>query len=147
MLQDLKIKYLRGSEKFGELKYVLEKSDWIDLRNAEDVHLKQFEATLIPLGVAIALPYGYEAILAPRSSTFSKYGILQANSIGIIDETYCGDDDEWKLSVWATRDIDIPAGTRICQFRILEHQPSLHFIKVDTLANPSRGGFGSTGEV
>jgi len=119
--------------------------DWIDLRSRERIELKEGEHYLIPLGAAIELPKGYEAIVAPRSSAFKRYGFLQTNSIGVIDESYCGDDDEWLLSVYATRDAVIEKYDRICQFRLFEHQPELSFSEVETFENDSRGGFGSTG--
>ena len=121
-------------------------SDWVDLYTAEDVHLEKGWFKLIPLNVAIQLPEGYEALVVPRSSTFKKYGILQANSIGVIDETYCGDNDQWMFPVYAARETNIEKGTRICQFRVFKHQPEIEFITVDTLGNEDRGGFGSTGE-
>lgn len=120
--------------------------DWIDLRVAEDTHLKSGEFKLIHLGVSIALPAGYEALVIPRSSTFMKYGILQANSVGLIDETYCGDNDEWMFPAYATREIAIPKNTRICQFRLFKHQPQVMFIEIDHLSDEDRGGFGSSGE-
>ena len=97
------------------------------------------------MGVAMQLPQGYEAILAPRSSTFKRYGLLQSNSIGIIDSTYNGDDDIWCMPVVATKDIYIPKGTRICQFRIQKEQPKIHFVSVPSLGNENRNGFGSSG--
>lgn len=121
--------------------------DWVDLRVAEDTHLKPNEFKLIPLGVAMCLPPSYEALVIPRSSTFKKYGIIQANSIGLIDETYCGDNDQWHFPAYATREVLIPKNTRICQFRIIEHQPLLEFIETKQLSNDDRGGFGSTGEI
>nr|DAF24453.1 MAG TPA: dUTPase [Caudoviricetes sp.] len=123
----------------------ISKGDWIDLRLAETVTLKKGEYQLLSLGVSIQLPKGYEALVAPRSSTFKNYGILLANSIGIIDETYCGDDDIWRFPALATRDITIPADTRIAQFRIIKHQPKIEFIIADKLSNSNRGGIGSTG--
>ena len=126
--------------------YVDGKSDWIDLRAAEEVALKAGEFKLIPLGVAMALPEGYEAHLAPRSSTFKNYGILQTNSIGVVDWSYRGDNDEWRMPVYATRDVTIEKGARICQFRIVENQPKLNFVRVEHLEGPDRGGFGSTGK-
>ena len=107
------------------------------------LHAGDFQ--LIPLGVAIALPEGYEAHLAPRSSTFKNFGILQTNSVGVVDYSYRGDGDQWRMPVYATRDVTIPKGARICQFRIVENQPALKFVKVETLGGPDRGGFGSTG--
>lgn len=119
--------------------------DWIDLRAAEDVTMRAGEYKLIPLGVAVELPKGFEAIMAPRSSTFKYFGIICANSIGVIDESYKGDNDEWNFPAIALRDTVIHANERICQFRIIEHQPSLRFVAVDTLGNADRGGIGSTG--
>jgi dUTP pyrophosphatase len=142
-LKIIKIKYVKdGMEKIVQI----DKGDWIDLRVAEDIHLEAGEFKLIPLGVAMALPPNYEALLIPRSSTFKKYGIIQTNSIGLIDETYCGDNDEWLLPVYATRAVTIPKNTRICQFRILKHQPLVAFAEVEHLSETDRGGFGSTGE-
>lgn len=125
---------------------ILSGGDWIDLRIAEDVTLEAGEFKLIPLGVAMMLPKGYEALVIPRSSTFKKYGIIQANSVGLIDETYCGNNDEWHFPAYATRDIKIPKNTRICQFRIIEHQPLVDIVEVTELSEINRGGFGSTGE-
>lgn len=124
----------------------IKNGDWIDLRTAEDVTLKQGEVTLIPLGVAMELPSGYEALIIPRSSTFLKHGIIQTNSVGLIDESYCGGNDEWKFPALAMRDTMIHKNTRICQFRIIEHQPSIYFHEVQHLNGNDRGGFGSTGE-
>ena len=123
----------------------IEQGDWIDLRAAETILIVKGEFKYIPLGVAIQLPEGYEAIVAPRSSLFKRRGIIMTNSIGIMDESYCGDNDEWKFPAYATRDTLIPKGERICQFRIVKHQPEIKFEMVDTLGNPDRGGYGSTG--
>lgn len=139
----IRIRYL--SDAVDRLAYIDGKSDWIDLRAAETVSMKRGEHALIPLGVAMALPKGYEAIIAPRSSAFRRYGILQTNSIGVVDETFCGNGDEWKLPVYATRDCRIEANDRIAQFRVLEHQPSVVFEECGTLRGEDRGGFGSTG--
>ena len=139
----IRIRYL--SDGIEKLRYIDGKSDWIDLRCAETVELKAGEFRLLPLGVAMALPQGYEAHIAPRSSTFRNYGILQTNSVGVVDESYCGDEDEWKLPVYATRDCHIEQNDRIAQFRIVEHQPAIRFEECETLGNASRGGFGSTG--
>lgn len=140
---EIKIKYLRDIEKIK----LIDVGNWIDLRSAEDITMKAGEYRLIPLGVAMELPYGYEALVAPRSSTFRKYGITLVNSIGIIDESYKGDDDEWNFLAYAVRDTVIPKNERICQFRIIEHQPSIKFVEVETLGNPNRGGIGSTGRM
>ncbi len=140
---DIKIKYLRGVNEIERFNT----GDWVDLRCAESTIMKAGEYKLIPLGVAMELPHGYEALVAPRSSTFKKYGILLANSIGIIDEAYCGDQDEWHFPAYAVKDTVIPKNERICQFRIIKHQPLFHLKKVDHLGNENRGGFGSTGRV
>ena len=121
------------------------KSDWIDLRAAEDVVLKKGEFKIISLGVSMKLPDGYEAHLSPRSSTFKKWGIIQVNSVGVIDNSYSGDDDIWGLPVYATRDTEIHLNDRICQFRIMKKQDVLDFKEADHLSDNSRGGFGSTG--
>lgn len=142
-LKIIKIKYVKNGMKKIEQ---IDKGDWIDLRTAEDIHLEAGEFKLIPLGVAMSLPTDYEALLIPRSSTFKKYGIIQTNSIGLIDESYCGDNDEWLLPVLSTRPVDIPKNTRICQFRIFKHQPTITLVEVEHLSDTDRCGFGSTGE-
>ena len=121
------------------------KGSCVDLRCAEDIEMKKGEFKLIPLGVSMKLPKGYEAYVIPRSSTFSRYGLIMTNSVGCIDESYCGDNDQWMMPVYATRDTVIHANDRICQFRIAKHQSYLDFIEVDSLGSDSRGGFGSTG--
>lgn len=138
----IKIKY--HTDKIGKIEAAHD-GEWIDLKNAEDISLKTGDFTIVNLGVSMELPYGYEAILAPRSSTFKKYGLIQTNSIGVIDYLYNGDFDCWGWAVYATRDIEIPAGTRLCQFRIQKQQPAIEFVEVDSLENEARGGFGSTG--
>lgn len=140
------IKILYHNKDIKELEYIDGKSDWIDLRAAEDVHLEQFEFKLIDLGVSVKLPEGYEMIIAPRSSTFKNFGILQTNSIGVVDESYCGRDDVLKMPVLAMRATDIHVNDRICQFRIIKHQPQIEFEVVDDLTSESRGGIGSTGK-
>ena len=122
------------------------KGDWIDLYAAESVDLKQGELKLISLGVSMEIPEGYEALVAPRSSTPKNFGIMCANSVGIIDNTYCGDNDIWQFPAYAIRDTHIEKGDRICQFRLIENQPSITFIPVTHLNNESRGGIGSTGK-
>lgn len=142
-VKTINIKYVKeGMNKIE----ILSGGDWIDLRIAEDVTLEAGEFKLIPLGVAMMLPKGYEALVIPRSSTFKKYGIIQSNSVGLIDETYCGNNDEWHFPAYATRNINIPKNTRICQFRIIEHQPPVGIVEVTELSEVNRGGFGSTGE-
>lgn len=128
------------------------KSDWIDLRCSKDIVLRPFEFTIIPLGVAMQLPEGYEALLLPRSSTFKKYQLLQTNSMGVIDEKYAGDNDEWgmpviHLALPPSDVVIVPRGERICQFRIVHHQPDVHFIHAEHLSQTDRGGFGSTGRI
>ena len=123
----------------------ISKGDWIDLRAHGDYKLHLEELALIRLGVAMELPDGYEAIIAPRSSTPKNFGIIQANSIGVIDNSYCGDDDEWGMFVMALRDTVIHDGDRIAQFRIQKNQPDFDFEFVNSLGNPNRGGWGSTG--
>ncbi len=119
--------------------------DLIDLRCAEDTVIKKGELKLIPLGIAMELPKGYEAHVYPRSSTYKKHKILLSNSVGIIDESYCGDNDQWCFPAYATEDTFIEKNTRICQFRIFEHQPAIEFEEVEVLGNSDRGGIGSTG--
>ena len=143
-MEEIKVKYFVDG--IDELCAVAGKSDWIDLHAAEEVTLKAGEFRLIPLGVAMALPEGYEAHIVPRSSTFKNYGILQTNSMGVVDCSYCGDNDQWRMPVYATRDVTIEKNARICQFRIMKNQPELCFIRVEHLDGPDRGGFGSTGK-
>ncbi len=143
-MKNIKVKYF--SREIEKLRYIDEKSDWIDLRAAERVELKAGEFKLIPLGIGMELPGGYEAHVVPRSSTFKNFGILQTNSMGVIDETYCGDNDQWFFPAFAVRDTVINMNDRICQFRIMEHQPKLEFIETDRLGSEDRGGHGSTGK-
>ena len=139
---DIKIKYFTEEiEKIAPIS----KGDWIDLRASQKVELKAGEFKLIPLGVAMQLPRGYEAHVCPRSSTFKNFGVIQTNSMGIIDNSYCGDNDQWFFPAFALRDTVINVNDRICQFRIMENQPQLQFITVDSLGNEDRGGHGSTG--
>ena len=120
--------------------------DWIDLRSAEDVELKAGDFKLISLGVSMELPKGYEAHIVPRRSTFKKWGIIQTKHQEVIDESYNGDNDIWKYPVYALRDTVIHKNDRICQFRIMEHQPTVEFEEVDKLEGSDRGGFGITGK-
>lgn len=124
---------------------MIEKGDWCDLRSAENVVLKKFESVKISLGVSMELPFGYEAHIAPRSSTFSKWGVMLVNSFGVIDESYRGNGDIWRAEFFATRDGSIDFNDRILQFRIIEKQPRLKFTEVDNLSSNNRGGFGTTG--
>lgn len=139
----IRIKY--HSDQIDRLTYIGGKSDWIDLRAAEEVSMQAGDFRVIDLGVSVQLPAGYEMIIAARSSTFKNYGLIQTNAIGVIDESYCGDDDHLRWACYATRDTVVHVNDRICQFRILEHQPAISFEEVETLGNKARGGFGSTG--
>ena len=137
----IKVKYHADIDRIQKINI----GDWIDLRASEDIELKNGEFKIIPLGVSMQLPKGYEALVVPRSSTFKNFGIISANSIGVIDNSYCGDEDEWKYPVYATRDVTIHRNERICQFRIMKKQPKFKFKFVLHLGKVSRGGFGSTG--
>ena len=142
-METIKIKYFdQGIEKIEKIT----KGDWIDLRSAETVALKKGEYYLIRLGVGMILPDGYEAHIVPRSSTPSRFGIMCANSVGIIDNSYSGDADEWMFPAVAIRDTVILKNDRICQFRIVKNQPEIVFNEVDHLGENSRGGIGSTGK-
>ena len=140
----IKIEY--HSDEIERLKYIDGKSDWVDLRAAENVKLKKGEFRLIHLGVAMQLPKGYEAHIIPRSSTYKNFGIIQANHMGLIDESYAGPEDWFYMPVIALRDTEININDRICQFRIEKHQPQLFFEEVEELEAPNRGGIGSTGK-
>ena len=143
-MQNIKVKYF--TENIEKLAYIDGKSDWIDLRASEEVTLHAGDFAFIPLGVAMQSPDGFEAHLAPRSSTFATWGILQVNSVGVIDGSYCGDNDMWKMPVYATRDTVIHVNDRIAQFRIMKNQPKINFEQVEHLEGKDRGGFGSTGK-
>ena len=143
-METIRIKYLTDS--IEKLTYIDGKSDWIDLRASEEVSLKAGDFALIPLGVAMELPKGYEAHIVPRSSTFKTWGLLQTNSMGVVDSSYCGDNDMWRMPVYATRDVVVHVNDRIAQFRIMENQPALVFEETKHLGNSDRGGFGSTGK-
>lgn len=137
----IKIRYAEDIEKIKQL----DKSDWIDLRSAEDVDMKAGDFKLISLGVAMELPEGCEAHVLPRSSTFKNFGILMTNSTGIIDCSYKGNNDIWRFPALAMRDTHISKGDRICQFRVVRNQPPIEFDEVEFLENPDRNGIGSTG--
>ena len=144
MAEQIKIQY--KDETIERLKYIDGKSDWIDLRAAERIELKQGEFKLIPLGVAMQLPKGYEAHIVPRSSTYKNFGIIQTNHTGIVDESYSGPNDWWYMPAYALRDTVIEKNDRICQFRIEKHQPEVVFEEVEALTGQDRGGIGSTGK-
>lgn len=143
-MEQIKIKYFDKDmpklEKIGG-----NKSDWVDLRTVEDIDMKAGEFKLISLGVAMHIPDGYEAHIVPRSSTFKNYEIIQTNHFGVIDNSYCGDNDVWMFPAYALRDTHINKYDRICQFRIVKKQPPIMFKEVETLGNKDRGGIGSTG--
>ncbi len=145
IMKKIKIRYV--SDQIEKLTYIDGKSDWIDLRAAEDVTLKAGEFKLISLGVCMQLPKGYEAHIVPRSSTYKNFGVIQANHMGVVDGSYCGNNDIWRFPALAMRDTEIHVGDRICQFRIMENQPKIVFEEVESLDGADRGGFGSTGIV
>ena len=142
-MEEIKIKYHADIEHIKKI----EQGDWIDLRAAEDVALKFLESKVISLGVSMELPDEYEANVAPRSSTFKNFGIIMTNGIGIIDNSYCGNDDIWMIPALCLKQEGtvIHKGDRICQFRIVKKQPEIRFTEVDNLNGKTRGGFGSTG--
>jgi dUTP pyrophosphatase len=139
---EIKIKYF--DESLVKIEKV-EKGDWVDLRCAKNMQFEKGKFYLVPLGIAMEIPEGYEAHLAPRSSTYKNWGVLQTNSIGVIDNSYCGDNDQWFMPVFATRSSIINKNDRICQFRIIEKMPEVSFVEVKALENKDRGGHGSTG--
>lgn len=140
-VKTIKIKYFTDIEHIEKIS----QGDWIDLRAAETVSLSKGEFKLISLGVGMILPDGYEAHIVPRSSTFKKFHVIQTNHMGIIDNSYCGEQDEWKFPALAVEDTIINKNDRICQFRIVKKQPEIVFEQVEKLSDTSRGGFGSTG--
>lgn len=144
IIKNIQIKYF--TDEIEKLTYIDGKSDWIDLRAAKEMELKAGQYAMIPLGVAMKLPEGYEAHIVPRSSTYKNFGLIQTNHMGVVDESYCGDNDQWHMPVYALRDTVIHVNDRICQFRIMEHQPKIVFEEVEALSAPDRGGFGSTGK-
>ena len=139
---ELKIKYhVDHAVRIGELV----QGDWVDLRSAEKVYMYKGDFMYISLGISVEIPKGYEMHIVPRSSTYKKFGVIQANHMGIIDNSYCGDNDIICFPAIAMRDTVIGFGDRICQFRLMKNQEPLEFVEVDTLGNPDRGGLGSTG--
>ena len=122
-------------------------SDWIDLRAAETVEMRAGEFRIISLGVSMKLPDGYEAHIAPRSSTYKKWGVLQTNSVGVIDNSFSGNNDIWGFPALAMRDTIIHKGDRICQFRLYKRMEPVTFVEVEQMEDSDRGGFGSSGAV
>ena len=143
MKKKIKIKYF--DKTIDKIKKI-DVGDWIDLRVVGTHELKKGEFKLLPLGVAMKLPKGYEAHVVPRSSTFKNYKIISTNHQGVIDERYCGDTDQWFFPAYALEDTVINHNDRICQFRIMKKQPAIVFEEVEELKDQSRGGFGSTGK-
>lgn len=142
-METIQIKYFDNEiDKIEKVSY----GDWIDLRAAETVEMKAGDFKLIKLGVGMILPDGYEANIVPRSSTYKNYGVIQTNHFAVIDNSYCGDDDQWRFPAYALRDTVIHKNDRICQFRINKVQPEITFVEVEHLKDKSRGGFGSTGK-
>lgn len=142
-MEKIKIKYF--DKNIDKIKKI-NKGDWVDLRSAETIYLKKGEFRLIPLGVGMELPDGYEANIAPRSSTYKNFKVLQTNSFAVIDNSYSGDNDQWLYPVIAMEDTTINKNDRICQFRINKIQPEIEFEEVEHLDETNRGGFGSTGK-
>lgn len=143
-METIKIKYF--DNEINKIEKI-SKGDLIDLRAAETVEMKKGEFRLIKLGVGMKLPDGYKANIYPRSSTYKNFGIILANSVGQIDNSYSGDNDEWKFPAIALRDTIIHKNDRICQFEIQKIQPEIKFVEVEHLDAESRGGIGSTGTV
>ena len=139
---EIKVKY---HNKKLEKVASIQGGDWIDLRAAERVEMKAGDFKIISLGVSMKLPAHYEAHVAPRSSTFKKWGILQANSVGVIDNSYSGENDIWGFPAVAMRDTVIEEGDRICQFRIMKKMEQVDFAEVERMEGRDRNGFGSTG--
>lgn len=140
-VETIKIKYLPGAAHME----MTEKGDWVDAFSYEDVILKKGEYGYVNLGFACQLPEGYEAHIAPRSSTFKHFGVIQTNGIGIVDSSFNSNTDLWMMPVYAIRDTIIKKGERPCQFRIVKKQPKIEFEEVKDLHNEARGSFGSTG--
>ena len=141
-IEKIKVKYF---DKDIEKLKIIPSGDWVDLRSAETVHLKKGEFHLIPLGIGMKLPKGYEANIVPRSSTYKNFKIIQTNCFAVIDNSYSGDSDQWFYPVVAMEDTIIHKNDRICQFRINEKMPMVEFEEVEHLDEVSRGGFGSSG--
>ena len=144
----IRIRYFDGATKLKKI----DKGNWIDVYSRKDIFVEQGEREMIPLGFALELPEGYEGHLAPRSSTFKTWGIIQTNSVGVVDDTYIGDNDEWHMPVYCLEPKDefgygtwIRQGDKIGQFRIMEVQPDFELVEVDSFGNEDRGGFGTTG--
>ena len=139
---NIKIKYFnKDLEKIKKI----DKGDWVDLRSSITVELKAGEFKLIPLGIGMELPENHEAHIVPRGSTFKNFGVIQTNHMGVVDESYKGDNDQWFFPAFALRDTVINLNDRLCQFRVVEKMPQIEFEEVEFLGNDDRGGHGSTG--
>ena len=150
----IRIKYFDNATKLKKIT----KGNWIDVYANKDVFVKCGERKMVPLGFALELPEGWEGHLAPRSSTFKTWGIIQTNSVGVVDDTYIGDNDQWHMPVYCLQGKDIESengeevkgtwirkGDKIGQFRIMEVMPEIEFEEVESFGNKDRGGFGTTG--
>lgn len=142
----IKIKYLQDATRMNKIT----KGNWIDVYAYEDTFVPEGERAMINLGFALELPKGWEGHLAPRSSTFKTWGIIQTNSVGVVDDTYIGDNDIWHMPVYCLQAKDengtwIKTGDKIGQFRIMEVMPEIEFEEVESFGNQDRGGFGTTG--
>lgn len=151
---NMRIKYFDGATKLTKIA----KGNWIDVYANKDVFVKEGERAMIPLGFALELPKGWEGHLAPRSSTFKTWGVIQTNAVGVVDDTYIGDNDQWHMPVFCLQGKDteilneveekgtwIRKGDKIGQFRVIEVMPEIEFEEVESFGNQDRGGFGSTG--
>lgn len=138
----IKIKYFSDIDKIKSISI----GDWIDLRSAETIEFNAGDFYIVKLGVAMQLPNGYEAHIVPRSSLFKNYNILQTNGMAVIDNSYCGDNDQWVFPAYAVKKSYIRKNDRICQFRIVKKQPDIEFVEVKSLGNKDRNGLGSTGK-
>lgn len=143
--KDAKVITIKYSDNVPHLVDLAE-GDWIDLASPRSITYKKGDLVKVDFGVAMELPRGYEAHIAPRSSLFQNTGLILTNGVGVIDNAYCGDEDYWGAKFYATRDGLIEEGQRLCQFRIIENQPYIHFREVNHLGNKNRGGYGSTGK-
>ena len=140
-MKKINIKYFNGATEISKI----EKGDWIDLRASKTIIYGANEFHLVPLGVAMELPKNYEAHIAPRGSTFKNFHVIQTNSVGVVDESYKGDEDQWFMPIYSLESGQINVGDRICQFRIVKKMPTIKFIVKEFLGNVNRGSHGSTG--
>lgn len=147
---EMKIRYFEGATKLEKI----QKGNWIDVYANKDVFVPEGDRAMIPLGFALELPKGWEGHLAPRSSTFKTWGLIQTNHVGVVDDTYVGNDDQWHMPVFCLQGKDIKGGIykgtwvkkgdKLGQFRVMEVMPEIEFVEVEELTNENRGGFGTT---